>query len=76
MADVTLEAFETLAARVARLEQQLTARDRVIPPTHDFRSVLGMFRGNDFMKQVDAEVEALRAAAEAPSAEESAGHSD
>ena len=54
--------IESLAQRIEKLERELAMLRGVIPPTRDFRSVVGMFRGSDFMKQVDAEIEALRAA--------------
>jgi hypothetical protein len=54
--------IESLAQRVERLERELAMLRGIIPPTRDFRSVVGMFQGSDFMKQVDAEIEAIRAA--------------
>lgn len=59
MSDVTLE---SLAVRVAEIERQLAALNGVNSPTRDWRSVVGMFRGSEFQKQVDAEIEAMRAA--------------
>jgi hypothetical protein len=61
MAELTLE---ILAARVAELEREVTSLKRnlpaVVPPSRDWRSVVGMFEDSDFMRQVDAEVLALR----------------
>jgi hypothetical protein len=54
--------IESLAQRIEKLERELAMLRGVIPPTRDFHSVVGMFRGSDFMKQVDAEIEAMRAA--------------
>ncbi|MBX9626913.1 MAG: hypothetical protein K2X82_24140 [Gemmataceae bacterium] len=62
MTELTLEA---VAERLAALERQvaaLTASADVIPATRDWRSVVGMFDGSEFMRQVDAEIEAMRAA--------------
>lgn len=56
MDELTLEA---LAKRVATLEQQMAAQHA---PKKDWRRVAGMFTGSDFMKQVDAEGEAIREA--------------
>ena len=61
MSELTLE---TLAARVAELEREITSMKAkapsVVPASRDWRSVVGMFEESDFMRQVDAEVEALR----------------
>jgi hypothetical protein len=58
--------LESLAARVAELERQMAGMKAnppsVIPATRDWQSVVGMFEGSEFMRQVDAEVDALRAA--------------
>ena len=59
MAEVTLK---SLAARVEVLEQRLAALMSVIPPTQDWQRVIGMFEGSKFMRQVDAEIAAIRAA--------------
>ena len=58
MPELTLE---SLAARVAALEQQLAER-KTPSPTKDWRSTLGMFAGNEFIEQLDAEVAAMREA--------------
>ena len=61
MSELTLE---TLAARVADLEREVSSLKSnsaaVIPASRDWRSVVGMFEDSDFMCQVDAEVLALR----------------
>lgn len=54
MPELTLE---TLAARIAALEQKFASLSGV-PATRDWRSVVGMFEGSEFSKSVDAEVEA------------------
>ena len=63
MPELTLE---TLAARVAELERELAALKAkppsVIPATRNWQSVVGMFEDSEFMRQVDAEVAALRQA--------------
>ncbi len=61
MAEPTLE---SLAARVAELEKQLAAK-----PVKDWKSVVGLFDGSEFMEQVIEEGkkyrESLRREAEA-----------
>ncbi|OWK36968.1 hypothetical protein [Fimbriiglobus ruber] len=60
MPELTLEA---LAARVAELERKLsTTTNGVVPPTRDWRSVVGMFDDSEFMAQVIAEGQAIREA--------------
>lgn len=60
MSELTLE---SLAARVAVLEQQLAAqRSPAAPRKKDWRRTVGMFGDSEFMKQVDAEGEAIREA--------------
>jgi hypothetical protein len=56
MPELTLEA---LAKRIEVLEQKLAEREK---PKKDWRSSVGMFDGSEFMKQVDAEGEAIREA--------------
>ena len=58
MPEITLE---TLAQRVAELERKMATMTAVVPPTTDWRSVVGMFEGSEFMRQMDAEIEAMRA---------------
>jgi len=57
MADDTLE---SLAARIAKLERETLRRKDLIPPSRPLASVIGMFEGSEFMKQVDVEVTAIR----------------
>lgn len=56
MTEVTLE---SLAKRVEALEQKLAEREK---PKKDWRRSVGKFDGSEFMKQVDAEGEAIREA--------------
>jgi hypothetical protein len=67
MPELTLEA---LAERLEVVEKRLDAQNGVLPPTRDWRSVIGLFDGSEFMPQVDAEIQALRAAEVAGPAEE------
>ena len=76
MPELTLEA---LAERLAAVERQVAALTAaptfppgVIPPTRDWRSVVGMFDNSEFMRQVDAEIEAMRAAEQRALDEEAA----
>jgi hypothetical protein len=52
-------ALESLVKRVEALEQKFAEREA---PAKDWRRSAGMFEGSDFMKQVDAEVAAMREA--------------
>ena len=52
--------LESLAKRVETLERLLHVKPGVIPPTMDWQSVVGMFSGSEFMKQVNAEGHAIR----------------
>ena len=56
MTELTLE---SLAKRLEAVEGELA---RLKQPEKDWRRSLGMFAGSEFMKQVDAEVEAIREA--------------
>ncbi len=56
MSDMTLEA---LVKRIEILEKQVA---RLMPPAKDWRSVIGMFEGSDFMRQVDEEGRVIREA--------------
>lgn len=56
MTELTLE---SLAKRVEALEKKLAEREA---PKKDWRQSVGMFDGSEFMKQVDAEVAAMREA--------------
>jgi hypothetical protein len=58
MPELTLEA---LAARVEALEKEL-AELKQPARKKDWRRVAGMFTDSEFMKQVDAEAEAIREA--------------
>jgi molybdopterin converting factor small subunit len=58
MPELTLE---SLAARVAALEKQL-AEQKAPPQKKDWRRTIGMFAGNEFIKELDAEVAAMREA--------------
>ena len=77
MPEVTLEA---VVERLAALERQVAALTAarppappdVIPPTRDWRSVVGMFDNSEFMRQVDAEIQAMRAAEQRALDEEAA----
>lgn len=53
--------LESLARRVERIEEQLKTL-RGIPPTKDWRQVVGMFSASEFMKQVDEEGRKIREA--------------
>jgi len=55
MPEVTLEA---LAARMEAVEQKLASMSGVVPPTRDWRSVVGISQDNDFTRAVLAEIEA------------------
>ena len=59
MPELTLEA---LAARVAAVERRLDTLSGVVPPSRDWRSVVGLFDGSEFMPRVYAEIQSLRAA--------------
>ena len=59
MPELTLEA---LAARVAALERKLASMAGGAPAEGDWRSVVGMFDGSEFMPQVLAEGRAIREA--------------
>jgi hypothetical protein len=55
MPELTLEA---LAARLAVVEQKLSALTAVVPVTHDWRSVVGISKDNEFTRSMLAEIEA------------------
>jgi hypothetical protein len=59
MSELTLEA---LAKRVEALEKALAAQRNLPARKKDWRRTIGMFTDSEFMKQVDAEGEALREA--------------
>ena len=56
MPELTLE---LLAKRIEELERKLAQREL---PQKDWRLCVGMFTGNELMKQIDAEGEAIREA--------------
>jgi hypothetical protein len=58
MNEVTLE---SLARRVEALERALAVKP-ASPRSRDWRRVVGMFGDSEFMRQVDAEGQALREA--------------
>jgi hypothetical protein len=58
MGELTLE---SLAKRVETLERLARVRQPASgPPRKDWRHAVGMFTGSEFMKQVDAEGQAIR----------------
>ena len=60
MSEMSLEA---LAKRVEALEKKLAERDAAAAsPKKDWRRVVGMFGDSEFMKQMDADVLAMREA--------------
>ena len=65
MPEITLE---SLAARLTEVERQLAAQQVAPAKKKDWRRTVGMFTGSEFMKQVDAEGEAVRDADRAESA--------
>jgi hypothetical protein len=55
--------LENLAARIEALEKKLAEREaRSLPPSRDWRSVVGMFTGNELQKEIDAAGRAIREA--------------
>ena len=59
MSEVTLE---SLAERVAALEKDLAEQKAKSARKKDWRRTVGKFTGNEFMKQIDAEGQAIREA--------------
>ena len=57
MPELTLEA---LAARLAVVEQKLSALSAVVPPTRDWRSVVGISQETEFSRLMQAEMDAAR----------------
>lgn len=57
--ELTLEA---LAQRLAALEQKVATLTSVIPPTRDWRTVVGISQRSEFTDLWEAEVKALREA--------------
>lgn len=58
MPEITLE---DLAKRLEAVEKELAELKRPAP-NKDWQSVVGMFEGSEFMRQVDAEALAIREA--------------
>jgi hypothetical protein len=58
MSDLTLE---SLAQRLEVLEREF-ARLATVAPKKDWRKVVGLFEGSEFMRQVIAEGQAIRQA--------------
>lgn len=54
MPELTLEA---LAAQLAAVEAQLRTQTAVVPPTRDWRSVVGISADNEFTRAMLAEIE-------------------
>ena len=69
MSEVTLE---SLAERVAALEKDLAEQKAKSARKKDWRRTVGMFTGNEFMKQIDAEGQAIREADRQAAREENA----
>jgi hypothetical protein len=59
MSELTLE---SLAKRLDAVERELAEQRNRSVRKKDWRRVAGMFTGSDFMKQVDAEAQAIREA--------------
>ena len=57
MPELTLEA---LAARLALVEQKLSALTAVVPPSRDWRSVVGISQETEFSRLMQAEMDAAR----------------
>ena len=57
MNEITLE---SLAKRVDALERLVQAQPAATPPVKDWQSVVGMFSGSEFMKQVNEEGRKIR----------------
>ena len=57
MPEMTLEA---LTKRVEELERKLAELAKPQPPANDWRSVVGIFEDNEFTRDWEAEVRAIR----------------
>ncbi len=55
MPELTLE---SLAARLATVEKKLSELTAVVPPSRDWRSVVGISQDNEFTRAMLAEIEA------------------
>jgi hypothetical protein len=51
---------EALAARLAVVEQKLSSLTAIVPPTRDWRSVIGISEETDFSRLMQAEMQTLR----------------
>jgi hypothetical protein len=56
---MTTPNLEDIAKRLAIVESELAVLKR---PNQDWQRTVGMFDGSDFMREVDAEIEAMREA--------------
>jgi len=56
--------LESLAARLEAVEQFVASQRALMPPprTKDWRRTIGMFADSEFIRQLDAEVAAVREA--------------
>ena len=54
--------LQELAARLAAVEAQLRTQSGVIPPTRDWRSVVGISEETEFSRAMQAEMDAAREA--------------
>lgn len=68
--DVTEITLESLAQRLAALERKVASMSGVVPASKDWRSVVGMFERNEFNRQMDEEIQAMRIAEEQALADE------
>lgn len=59
MPEITLE---DLAARLAVVEKELAEQKAAAPRKKDWRRTVGMFAGNEFVRELDAECAATREA--------------
>ena len=59
MPELTLE---SLSARLATVEKKLSELTAVIPPSRDWRSVVGISQETDFSRLMQVEMDALREA--------------
>ena len=70
MAELTLE---SLAARLEAVERTLAGQANVIPPTRDWRSVVGISEETEFSRLMQAEMAAAREVERKAAREESGG---
>lgn len=70
---MTNPSLEEITKRLEAVERQLAEQSNAAAaPKRDWRRVAGMFTGSEFMKDVDAEGQAIREADRRAAAEESA----